>query len=152
MTAQDIAKYYLAKASADGDLITPLKMQKLVYYAYVWVLVNTGGAKLFSQPIEAWPNGPVVAELYRELKKYGSMPIAEEYIGDLSDVLRALEESESEKIIDQVYEEYMPKTAFELVNMTHNEAPWKEAREGLKPTDICNNPLSDTTILASYSF
>lgn len=151
MTAQDIAKYYLARASSDGDLISPLKMQKLVYYAYVWVLVQTNGQRLFSQNIEAWPNGPVVSDLYRDLKVYGSMPISDEYVGDISTLQQAIDNSGYKEILDDVYERYMPKSAFELVTLTHTEEPWNEARRGLEPTDSCNVALKDSTILTAYA-
>ena len=151
MTAQDVAKYFLARASADGDLITPLKMQKLIYYAYVWVLVKAKGKKLFTQNIEAWSNGPVVADLYRELKPYGSMPVSEDYIDNIERIQLVIDSSGLKEILDGVYEEYMPKTAFELVSLTHAEEPWAEARRGLEPTDSCNVALKDSTILSTYS-
>jgi uncharacterized phage-associated protein len=50
--AIDVAKYFLNWANNKGDLITNLKMQKLLYYAQAWYLVNFK-KPLFSDPIEA---------------------------------------------------------------------------------------------------
>ena len=36
----DVAKYFLYRAIQDGELVSPLKMQKLLYYAYSWTLVK----------------------------------------------------------------------------------------------------------------
>ena len=150
MNVKQVAKYYLARASDDGDLITNLKMQKLVYYAYVWTLVNQSD-RLFNEPIEAWPNGPVVADLYHDLKQFGAGPIAEDYIGDIDEVMQAVTNSGHQETLDNTYERYAPLSAFELVNLTHNEEPWVEARKGKKPTDQGDTPITDETIISFYS-
>ena len=35
ISPSNVAKYFLYKSMQDGDLVSPLKMQKLVYYGYV---------------------------------------------------------------------------------------------------------------------
>lgn len=150
----DVARYMLFRAHEDGELVSPLKMQKIVYYAYVWTLVKNK-KKLFEEPIEAWPNGPVIPSLYQNLKKYGSSPIGDEFIGinsqDDLDLLVSKFPREVKTTLDEVYEEYSPKSAFELVVSTHGEKPWIEAREGLESTEKSNNPISDNTILEQYA-
>lgn len=149
----DVARYFIYKANMDGDVITPLKMQKLIYYAYVWTLVKRN-QRLFDESFEAWPNGPVLPSLYREFKRYGGSPIPPEFMnlsGD--DDLEQLKKIFPEDVIallDKVYEKYIVKTAFELVTLTHNESPWKNARAGLPPTEHSENKLSDEDILAQY--
>jgi uncharacterized phage-associated protein len=75
-SAEDVARYFLLRVLEDGDYITNLKMQKLVYYAYGWTLVKHG-QRLFDDPIQAWPSGPVVPALYALLSRYGSTPIGD---------------------------------------------------------------------------
>jgi uncharacterized phage-associated protein len=150
----DIAKYFLLRSENDGELISPLKMQKLVYYAYAWYLVTTKH-KLFDEQIEAWANGPVIPSLYRELKKYGAMPInAEEYANSTSQVavddLITKLTPQTRKILDDVYEQYQTMTAFELVVLTHQEKPWAEARKGLFPEETANRPIADQHIFEQY--
>ncbi|SRR6266496_19796 len=145
-----IAKLYLSFATEDGDLITPLKMQKLVYYAYCWVIAKHG-KRLFKEAIEAWPNGPVIKSLYGELKEYGSMPIGDDYLpldpGKLmNDIPKEILE-----MLREVYEQYVVRSAFELVASTHSELPWTNARRGLNPTASSNNKLKDEDILAQFS-
>lgn len=147
----DVAKYLLYRSFQDGELVTPLKMQKLVYYAYVWTLVRNG-KKLFDESIEAWPQGPVVPSLYRTLKRFGSSPIGEAFIGTEADFEKTVSKfsPDVKATLDNVYEEYMTKTAFELVALTHSEKPWLEARDGLVPTQASNVVISDDTIIQSY--
>lgn len=148
---KDIAAYFLRRANDDGDLISPLKMQKLVYYAYSWVYTLNGKVKLFDEAIEAWPNGPVAPTLYRALSGYGSSPIDEKFL-KTADVKEDLGLSdEIMKTLNDVYQTYMPMSAFELVTLTHNESPWVNARKGLSPTTSSKNKLADTDIYSYFS-
>ena len=52
----------------DAD-ITPMKLQKLLYYCQGYSLALTG-KPIFYEEIEAWKNGPVVESVYQEYKKY----------------------------------------------------------------------------------
>ncbi len=54
--------------------LTPMKLQKLVYYAQGWHLALKKTALVFEQ-IEAWEYGPVVVSLYHEFKGFGNRPI-----------------------------------------------------------------------------
>ncbi len=153
-TVTDVAKYFLALAREDGDLITNLKMQKLVYYAYAHVLINNG-RRLFKEPIEAWPNGPVVSNLYRQLKRYGASPIGEDFSRIESeaefDALVARFPEDVLETLNGVYETYMPMSAFQLVTSTHGEKPWREARRGLSPTDHSENILADEDFIEQFT-
>ena len=72
---QDVARFFidLAKRQNDldrGDLMTNLRLQKLLYFAQGWHLARFG-RPLFDASIEAWPYGPAVPEAYRAYKEYG---------------------------------------------------------------------------------
>jgi len=153
ITPSNVAKYFLYRAIQDGELVSPLRMQKLLYYAYSWTLVRNK-KKLFDEKIEAWPSGPVVPSLYRELKGYGSAPIDEKYLGVKNEVeLKAVFSKFPKDVkatLDKVYEDYMTKTAFELVTLTHSEKPWAETRKGLLATESSNKPISDDLIIQQY--
>ena len=73
--AIDVAKYILCIANTNGDLITNLKLQKLLYYAQAWYMVNFDGKKLFDDDIEAWQFGPVIKSIYNLFKDFGRKPI-----------------------------------------------------------------------------
>lgn len=122
-TANQVADFFLIYSRAHGDLITNLKLQKLVYYAQAWYLALYR-IPLFDDPIEAWIHGPVIYSVYSRFKDCGWEPISSKpsKIKMLKDTVKHLKE---------IYEVFSPYTAFELERMTHNEDPWKNARNGL---------------------
>jgi uncharacterized phage-associated protein len=149
--AAPVAKYFLAKAMEYGDLITNLKMQKLVYYAYAAALVCLN-EHLFESRIEAWSNGPVVPLLYGELKQFGGSPINASFLGDqdIEDLKEAFTE-EQLQLLDKVFARYGSLSAFELVVLTHSEDPWLEARKGLQSHQSSNAVISDDVIRSTYT-
>lgn len=150
ISPSNIAKYFILRATHDGELISPLKMQKMVYFAYVvYLLQKKGKNKLFQEKIEAWPSGPVVPSLYKELKKYGSGPIERDF-ADISIEEFEKKYSSIKKLLDEVYEYCQRLTAFQLVEITHNERSWIEARKNLEPHEPSNKQLNDTDILEEY--
>jgi len=146
---KDVAKYILLRAANDGELISPLKMQKLVYYSYSWVLAKLD-KRLFDEKIEAWPNGPVVRSLYTALKDYGSGPIPEEWAGETFEHVKKRLPKEAIDVLELVYESYANFTAFQLTTLTHEESPWKEARRDCGPLDKSTNKISDELIIKEY--
>lgn len=137
-TANQIARYFLAKTDEEvGDLISNLKLQKLCYYAQ-GVGVAVRGESMFREPIEAWVHGPVVPTLYREFRDYGSAaipPVRELNIADYAEADRM--------ILDDVFDYYGQYSAWRLRDMTHNEAPWKNANEYGPSTVITLDALRD---------
>lgn len=125
LTCHDVAKYFLVQIDEDaGDLISNLKLQKLVYYAQGFYLALFG-EPLFTEPIEAWTHGPVVPELYHHYKHYGSNSIP---IPDDIDFLKY--DTQVRELLDDVYRVYGQFSAWKLRNMTHNEESWKNAYAG----------------------
>lgn len=145
----DIAKYFYLRADFDGELISPLKMQKMVYFAYVEYLKITH-EDLFLDRIEAWPMGPVIVNLYHELKKFGSLPIDDSFVCDIKDTdsFLAKFKPDTKKILDSVYEKYIVLSPFELVAITHAQEPWINARKGLSPGDKSDKEITKDEILA----
>ncbi|HWM64464.1 MAG TPA: type II toxin-antitoxin system antitoxin SocA domain-containing protein [Solirubrobacterales bacterium] len=100
-----------------------MKLQKLVYYSQAWHLVWEE-KRLFSDRIEAWANGPVAPSLYREHR--GKFKVKNWPKG--SPAKLSAKQAES---VDAVLKFYGPKSAHYLSDLTHSEAPWRDAREGL---------------------
>lgn len=145
-SAEDIANWFLGK-----DSMSPKKLQKLVYYAYAWYLAfnneagNNAEQRLFNNAIEAWVHGPVIPDLYYEYKEYSYHDI---------DSLKSHQvprfDSDTEDVLEQVWEVYGNYNGNELESITHQEKPWIEAREGYGPLDRCNTRLDDNTIKDYY--
>ena len=71
--AMDIANYIVeyTNNTLKKDNLTPIKLQKIMYYVYVNCLVKHN-IKLFNQPIEKWKFGPVISDVYHSFKVYGT--------------------------------------------------------------------------------
>lgn len=113
----------LAENSDKCDLITNLKLQKLLYYQQGFHLAYFG-TPLFEDDIEAWMYGPVVPSVYRKYNEFGRN-------GLFSDPEITLELSKEEHdLFMQVYNIYSEFSAIGLMNLTHSEDPWKNATPG----------------------
>ncbi|WP_180024055.1 Panacea domain-containing protein [Acinetobacter sp. YH1901134] len=119
--------------------LTPIKLQKILYYVYVECLVKHN-VKLFDTPIEKWKFGPVVSSVYHNFKTYGTSHIAEptpSFVFDLNEDGFHYEEipftkasveicPEVEKTIRQKVADLVDQNPFDLVEQTHRELPWKK--------------------------
>ncbi|MFC1736958.1 Panacea domain-containing protein [Candidatus Hydrogenedentota bacterium] len=125
LTALDVAKYFLSKMSDEcGDVISNLKLQKLVYYAQGFHLALMG-RPLFKEQIKAWQHGPVIPSLYDKYKEYEARGIPRPDSIDLSKY-----DKPTVELLDEVYEVFGQFSAWKLRNMTHEEPPWKDTPMG----------------------
>lgn len=139
LTCYDIADYFLSLCDDDnGDLISNLKIQKLVYYAQGFSLA-INDKPLFEEKIQAWPHGPVVPDLYNKYKEYGNnaLPV------DNLDIDFSKYSQEEKELLDEVYDMYGQFSAWKLRNMTHEEMPWKSTFEKGKSNVISHKVLKD---------
>lgn len=124
-SAKAIANYFLNRANAAGQEITPMKMQKLVYIAHGWHLA-IHGEPLIDEPVEAWRYGPVIPSLFQAFRKYGASPIAEHADG----VARHALDNVNIQTLDDVMEAYGEMGAIDLMRLTHaNDSPWSGVRD-----------------------
>jgi len=134
-TAFDVALRLLHLSSQEADEpepMTPLRLQKLLYYVQGWSLA-VNGDPMFTSSVEAWTHGPVVPEVYRRFKQYGSAPIS---TGDFATQPKL--NQEQAKFVASVWESYKEYSATKLRSMTHHEPPWTLARSGYAPNEHCN--------------
>lgn len=121
--AEDIAEWFLNKNRIqmnfeDSEYITNLKLQKLLYYAQGYFLAKKD-TPLFEEDFLAWEHGPVIRKIYDKYKVNGANGI--KYDSDFKIDI----DKETERILEEVYNEYGQYTAWKLRNMTHEEKPWK---------------------------
>ena len=100
---------------------------------------------MFKEEIEAWANGPVVRELFIfHQGMYWAAPdqltLGNPY--KLNDVQR--------EDIDNVLAFYGNKTSQWLIDQTHIEAPWRNARRGLLPNERGNRVIPLQAISEYY--
>ena len=118
LTALDTAQWFLALTDEnEGEVLTNLKIQKLLYYAQGTHLALTD-TPLFDEPIEAWRHGPVVRSVYEHYRHHGAEPIPRE-------IPSCEFNAQETETLEEVYSLYGIYTALALRNMTHNEPPWR---------------------------
>ena len=114
------------KVDTNCEYITPLKLQKLLYYIQGMALCIYG-KPAFINKIYAWSYGPVVDEIYHKYKTKGKRPIATpKNINKISEGLSS--------VIDIVIEGYGKYNAGSLIDLTHEETPWKDTEKDMEIT------------------
>jgi uncharacterized phage-associated protein len=133
ITAHDVANAFIKLHDDDsGDVLTNLKLQKLVYYAQGFHLALFD-EPLFNENLVAWEHGPVVVDLYHELKQFGSSEVVIE--SAVSDEIN----TDKMDLINEINEVYGQFSAWKLRDMTHSESPWQSTESGKV---ITHNKLS----------
>jgi len=117
----DIVDYFLAKAQTDEELLSNLKLQKLIYYAQGLHLASEG-TPLFNEEIKAWEYGPVVPELYHKYKTYGAGGIPANETFDPNTI-----NQDTRNFLDEVYVVFGQFSAIRLMDITHEDQCWKNA-------------------------
>jgi uncharacterized phage-associated protein len=113
--------------------ITNLELQKMLYLAQMFYL-GQNNEPLFAGNFEAWDYGPVLPNVYHEVKAFGRGPIS--FViggGSVSDHKR-------EKMLTDAYDQLSQRTPGQLVNITHwSKGAWaKHYRPGQKGVIIPN--------------
>lgn len=148
VTPLQIAEFFIAHANIYGDLITNLKLQKLVYYAQAWNLAIFG-RPLFQEEFEAWVHGPVLPSLYQEFKEFRWKPIERDLDETSYNKIRLQLGQEISELLDEIIEEYCSLSGHELEQLTHAEEPWVRARNGCACDAICHN-IIDKGLMEQY--
>lgn len=126
-TVFDVAKYILLKKG----VISTWKLHKLCYYSQAWHLAWTG-RPIFEEDFEAWANGPVCPELFYAHQGMFSICADDLSKGDVC----CLTDDEKDSI-NVVLCDYGDMEPYDLRELSHGEAPWKDARNGLPEGTKC---------------
>lgn len=158
---QDVAKYIALSSLTKNITVSPLKLQKLLYYAQAWSMVFGGRDNhLFADVPEAWVNGPVYPDIYDMWRNYGMCDhLSYDNFGTtkakamsaFKSLSESMELSENEKnLLEQIVVLYGTKTQNELIYLTHTEKPWCEKRVGLEPFERSTRKISLDTMHQYY--
>jgi uncharacterized phage-associated protein len=159
-----IANYFLKVAEEQGEPLTPMKLQKLVYYANGWHLA-INDEPLINEQVEAWSYGPVVPSLYHEFRRFGDQAITEQAFDMVTEsddpwemALVRLEPTIDDRpnhadfaraFLDRIWETYSGYSAIQLSNETHRPgSPWDTVRKQYngaipKRTDIPSDLMKE---------
>ena len=140
-----VANYFLSRV-----IMTNKKLQKIVYYAYCWFIVNHNDNSenitnvLFREQPEAWIHGPVFPTLYEKYRQYGRDTIPQVEFNETID-------EDLEEFFNEIIEIFGEFDGDQLELMTHNESPWLEARKNYNNNEPSNKLISLEEIYNYYS-
>lgn len=125
--------------STQNRNLTPLKLQKILYYVQANHLARNHGIPLFIDPIEKWQYGPVVPAVYHEFKDFGINHISTprsmvEFTNvgfNIVDFHPDLVDKNTQMEISQVVNHFINSNPFDLVERTHNEYMWSNQQDDI---------------------
>jgi uncharacterized phage-associated protein len=142
-----IASRLINKAIENGKPITPMKLQKMVYFAH-GVSLAQFDKQLINEPIMAWTYGPVIPAVYHAFKHWGNSPITERAKFEIQLDDRRISgvdflDDDTDEVIDFTWEVTKNLTAIQLSEWSHSEgSPWSKSFCG----DTSSCEISDSII------
>ena len=134
--ALEIADHLIRKGLDNDNALTPLQVIKLVYFCHGWML-GLYGRPLCTQEVRAWIYGPVIPDVYHELKVYGGSEI----MVDMGMPNPELDEYEDD-LVKQVYDKYGRFSGVDLSRRTHAPGtPWHKIWKRKGRNAVIPNPL-----------
>lgn len=131
MDAMDLVGYIITYSKHIGNLVTNLRLQKLLYFIQKEHL-QQHGEPAFDDDICAWQYGPVVPRVYYEFSRYASTPIIN------IDESTPLDDS-IKNTIRTVLNKYNKVPTWKLVQLTHEpNSPWSNTVEEGGTVIPCN--------------
>ncbi|MBT0569794.1 DUF4065 domain-containing protein [Curvibacter sp. CHRR-16] len=154
-SAYAVANAFIQRAE-EGKIsnLTPMKLQKLLYFAQAWHLKGTNGLPVLDDHFARWKYGPVIPAIYHEFKAFGYQPITRKATTlSMNDAgysvlvpMVPAEDLSTWGLIDAIINSYGSFDAQTLSTMTHEEnSAWAQ---GNPDGSVITHPeiLSDTTI------
>ena len=147
-SAASVANKFLELSFRDNKPVTPMKIQKLLYIAHGYSLVELSKPML-NEVFEAWQFGPVLSTLYHECKNYRSAPISK-MLRDIDPITgketsaAPPDDAEVIDIISFVWDQFKDVSATVLSDWTHDKnGPWYSVTKGgteiLRHQDVPND-------------
>ncbi|SDR86601.1 Uncharacterized phage-associated protein [Mucilaginibacter mallensis] len=137
-SASLIAAAIVQKAIDEGDPVTQMKLQKMVYFANGYNLAKRD-QKLIEEDFQAWKFGPVVPTIYNDYQLYGNMAISNfdksrSIYGSLGFDESSLGE-DAKDAINYTWKATAHLSAADLSKWTHKEdGPWAKVYNQLEPS------------------
>jgi uncharacterized phage-associated protein len=142
-----IANFFLASLDLEaGDTISPLKLQKLLYYAQAYNLAAYE-KPLFDEKIKAWMDGPVVPSIwhsYKHVPKHAAIPLK------IGEVVMPNFDDQTKNLLEEIQEIYGNLSGSRLRDLTHSEAPWIKSRAGYALGERCEEEITHQSMMDFY--
>lgn len=112
-----VANILIERSKMTGKPLTPLKLQKVMYFLTSEYAKETGGENLMLDNFQAWAYGPVVPAIYQEFKSFRANPITD-YATDSQGYILKVTVAENpafERTLSRVWGATASKTPTQLV-------------------------------------
>ncbi|MDN5686449.1 MAG: DUF4065 domain-containing protein [Brachybacterium sp.] len=121
----------ILKRAFDEDVpVSPMKLQKILYFAASEYAKRTRGRVLLAEQFQPWKFGPVLQSVYGEFKTYGGQQIRR-YAKDAEGRAFIIDEGadpDLASVLDEVWTATRDRTAFNLSQITHAaKSAWWDA-------------------------
>lgn len=134
------------------DTITPLALQKLLYFVHAHYLAATGNPAV-KGAFEAWPYGPVHPTVYKSFNEFGKNPITKRakaknlLTGEERD-LNPPEDWQLNRAIMWVLVSFGHLPAGRLVDLSHvHNGPWHYVSEQVRKGEAVTRQIPDKVTL-----
>lgn len=114
--ALDVATFIINHGIETKNLVSNLRVQKLLYLLWVEFFKETGEA-LFEDDFYAWSLGPVVPEVYYAYCTWSGLPIRSTHTKNPISENAALS-----SVLSGFIEQFVPLTTAKLVDLSHDKA------------------------------
>lgn len=145
ISVQALSNTILKKSFDENIPVSPMKLQKLIYFIYRDYLQNTG-SPLFTEEFQTWQYGPVLRSVYDEFKSFKAKPITQ-FAKTANNEVYIINEAADQHVresINRIWNRYKFKDGISLSQLTHMVgSAWRKAFEEdspiLKFEDIKND-------------
>jgi len=135
----NVSNNILKRAFEDDVSVSPMKLQKLLYFVASEYSKRTG-KPLLNEPFLAWDYGPVVRSVYDEFRSFGAAPI-KAYAKDAAGRSKMIKESKDEALrvsLDLIWNQAKVLSGLQLSRITHADgSAWyktfQKSRSGAIP-------------------
>lgn len=122
MSATVVCNNVLRRAFDENIPVSPMKLQKLLYFISCEYAKNTG-IDLLSEDFGVWQYGPVLPTVYDEFKSFRSEPITK-YATDANGTAYAIDENSAPNLkvaINRIWQAFKCYDGITLSRITHKD-------------------------------
>lgn len=138
----------LVRAKNENIKVTPMKLQKLLYYICVKYVKEVGDTPI-SEQFEVWQYGPVIPSVYSEFKPFGSSPI-KQFARNAKGIAKMVDEEANPILTDcinYIWSRYKNYSGIDLSRKTHQRGSgWFSAYQNDREVISIEEMNDDTTI------
>lgn len=142
-----IANNVLSRAFAKKAYISPIELQKILYFVAA-EYQKKAGQSLFSERFETWQYGPVLRSVYSEFRPF-SRDCITRFAKDADNKSRMIDEDADpvlQRALDSVWAVTKRRSAVDLSRITHLEnSAWDKAFQNEQPFLSSDSIAADET-------